>query len=67
MNLDEAIELLKVAVKPTGTNEEKHIDLGLVPNQDKAKYQKALAVSQLAIREGKITKDEFNKRVNLDG
>lgn len=65
MDLDAAIEILKNAVKYTGTIDQKHIDLTLVPIQERPKYEKALVVSQLSIKEGKISRDEFLRRVHL--
>jgi hypothetical protein len=66
MDLDQAIELLKKTVKENGTNENKHIDLGLVPTEERPKYEKALIVVKLAILEGKISQDEFYGRVHLN-
>jgi hypothetical protein len=66
MELNEAIALLKKTVKYPGTMDSKHFDLTLVPVEDKPKFEKALMVAQLAIKEGKITRDEFNRRVHLD-
>ena len=66
MDLDQAITLLKTAVKYTGTIDQKHIDLSIVPSDKRDLYEKAMAVSMLSIKEGKITRDEFNKRVQLD-
>jgi hypothetical protein len=66
MDLDQAIALLRKAVKENGTNDMKHIDLTLVPAQDLAIHEKALAVVKLAIMEGKIGQDEFMGRVNLN-
>jgi hypothetical protein len=66
MDLDWAIELIKKAVKYTGTIDQKHIDLTIVPAENRHLYEEALAVSQASIKEGKITRDEFNRRVNLD-
>lgn len=67
MELDQAIELLKRTVKNNGTNDQKHIDLGLVSAQEKPIYEKALIVAKLAIIEGKISQDEFMARVHLNG
>jgi hypothetical protein len=66
MDLEKAIELLKGVVKDTGTNAEKHIDLGLIPADHRELYQKAMVVSALSIKDGKITRDEFFRRVHLD-
>lgn len=66
MDLEQAIELLKTAVKNNGTNDERHIDLTLVPVGQKDLYEKALVVSKMAILDGKMTQDEFKKLVHLD-
>lgn len=65
MELDRAIELLNHTVKNNGTNDENHIDFTLVPAAKKSEYARALVVVQLAIQEGKISKDEFRQRVHL--
>ncbi|MBA2406125.1 MAG: hypothetical protein H0V66_15220 [Bdellovibrionales bacterium] len=66
MDLDQAIELLKNAVKHTGNIDQKHIDLTIVPSDQRGLYEKALAVSALSIKDGKITRDEFLRRVHID-
>lgn len=65
MELENAIELLKNAVKNTSTNDTNHIDLTLVPAEDRHKYEEAMKISGLAIKEGKITRDEFLRRVHI--
>lgn len=65
MEIDEAICLLKIAVKENGTNDSKHIDLGLVPAERREIYLKALKIIKFAIIQGKITQDEFAARVHL--
>ena len=67
MDLKEAINLLKVTVKHTGNIDQKHIDLTLIPAEKRDLYEKALAVSALSIKDGKITKDEFLRRVHIEG
>jgi len=67
MNLDKAIELLRNAVKYTGNIDQKHIDLTIVPADQRTMYEKAMAICQLSIKDGKISRDEFNRRVHLEG
>ena len=66
MDLDQAIELLKNAVKHTGNIDQKHIDLTVVPNEQRPLYEKAMAIGAMSIKDGKITRDDFLKRVHLD-
>lgn len=66
MELEKAIELLKDIVKENGTNDMRHLDIGLVPTEDRPKYEKALVVAKLAINEGKISQDELFSRIHLD-
>jgi hypothetical protein len=67
MNLDQAIDLVRNAVKYTGTIDQKHIDLTLVPAEKRSTYEKAMAVCQISIKDGKISRDEFLRRVHLEG
>jgi hypothetical protein len=67
VDINEAINLLKDTVKHTGNIDQKHIDLTLIPAEKRAIYETALAVSAISIKEGKITKDEFLRRVTIEG
>lgn len=66
MELDQALELLKNIVKENGTNDQKHLDLGLVSVDERPLYEKALRVAKLAVHKGKITQDEFCHRIQLN-
>lgn len=66
MELETAIELIKKAVKNSGNIDQNHIDLTLIPSKDLPTYQEALKVSQLAIKAGKITREEFLRQAHLD-
>ncbi|GEM_PF-2340883 len=65
MELDQALELLKDIVKENGTNDQKHMDMGLVSTDKRPLYEKALMVAKLAVHKGKITQDEFLQRIHL--
>lgn len=66
MDLEQAIALLKKAVKNNGTNGMNHIDLSLVAAEERATFEKALRIAKLAILEGKISQDEFSARIHLN-
>ncbi len=66
MDLEQAIVLLKKIVKENGTNDMKHLDVGLVSTEERPVYEKALIVAKLAIIEGKISQDELFGRIHLN-
>ena len=66
MEINQAIELLKKAVKYTGVIDQKHIDLSVVPTEDRPKYEEALKVAMSAIKDGSLKREDFNRRVRLD-
>ncbi len=65
MDLEQAIVLLKKIVKDNGTNDTRHLDVGLVPTEERPVYEKALRVAKLAVFEGKISQDELYARIHL--
>jgi hypothetical protein len=65
MELEQAISLLKTIVKNNGTNDSRHLDIGLVPNEERPTYEEALMVAKLAVLKGKITQDELFARIHL--
>jgi hypothetical protein len=66
MNVNEAINLVQNAVKHTGSIDQKHIDLTVIPVEQRGEYAKALACLQMAVKNGQLTKDELNHRLRLD-
>lgn len=66
MTPDEALQLVRRAVKNAGTIDQKHIDLSVIPASERPLYQKALAVLQLEIKKGAIPKDVLYSRLHLD-
>ncbi len=67
MNLDQAIELLKTAVKHTGNIDQNHIDLTILPTEKRSLCEMALAIGSMSIQSGKITRDEFLRRIQVLG
>ncbi len=67
MEIIEAISLLKKTVKNAGNVDQMHMDLTLVPAEEKHLYEEALRTVQTAIKGGVISRDEFNRRVHLNG
>lgn len=65
MDLEQAIVLLKKIVKENGTNDMRHLDVGLVPADERPMYEKALRVAKMAVFEGKISQDELLGKIHL--
>lgn len=64
--LAQAIELLKLAVKDSHLKNQKFIDLTVPMAQDRAKFQRALAVVETYKKAGKISEAELKKRLGID-
>ena len=65
MNYDEAIKLLKNAVKHSHLDDQKHIDLTLVDANLRDVYQNALVTVNRAVAEGKLTRDQLRHDLGL--
>jgi hypothetical protein len=66
MNLDEAISLLKNAVKYSVVKNQKHLDLTLVSAEERPKYQKALVIVNDEVQKGLLTDADLKARLNLE-
>lgn len=66
MTLDEAIKLLKRAVKYSEVKGQKHIDLSLVTAEERPVLQRALVFANLEVQKGTLTQDELKARLGLD-
>lgn len=64
-SFDEAINLLKNAVKYSTIENQKHIDLTLVNASERVKYQMALVVVQASVASGAKTQSEVNEQLGL--
>lgn len=65
MNLDDAIKLLKNAVKESHIDNQMHIDLSLVDASDRADYEKALMYCQASVAQGKLSDEDLKSRLGL--
>jgi ribosomal protein L16 Arg81 hydroxylase len=64
MTLDEALVLLRQAVKhSTSTDEFRHIDLSLVAAEKRDIMEQALRIAQKAMRDKVLSKEEFDRKV----
>lgn len=66
MDLDQAIELVRKAISENSVNNKVMIDFGLLPTEERPKYEKALAIAKLAVLDGKITQAELMSRLHLE-
>lgn len=66
MTLDEAITVLKNAVKWSEVKNQKHIDLTLIPAEERPLYQRALAVTTIEVEKGTLTQDALKTRLGLE-
>ena len=66
MTLDEAITILRRAVKWSEVKDQKHIDLTLVGAEERPLYQAALVVTTAEVEKGTLTQDELKARLGID-
>ncbi len=65
MNFEEAVKLLRNAVKYSHIQGQKHIDLTLVDAHDRPEYQKALAVCRAQVAQDLISQADLNTALGL--
>ena len=65
MTLEEAINLLRNAVKESHLDNQRHIDLTLVDASERATYEKALMVCQAAVAQEQLTDADLKTRLGL--
>jgi hypothetical protein len=65
MNFEDAITILKNAVKDSHLVDQKHIDLSVVDASERADYQKALMICQAHVAQGHISQEDLKTRLGL--
>jgi hypothetical protein len=66
MTLDEAITLLKKAVKWSEVKNQKHIDLSVCVASERPLLQYALVVANMEVTKGTLTEGELKVRLGLE-
>ena len=66
MNFEDAVKLLKNAVKFSHIDDQKHIDLTLVDASQRSTYQNALVIVNRMVAEGKMTREELRHMLGLN-
>lgn len=66
MTLDEAIVILRKAVKWSEVKNQKHIDLSLCVAEERPLYQRALVVANIEVEKGTLTQDDLKVRLGLE-
>ena len=66
LSFDEAVHLLKKAVKFSEVKNQKHIDLSLCIASERPLYQKALMIVNLEVEKGTLTLDQLKIKLGLD-
>ncbi|MAF78256.1 MAG: hypothetical protein CME60_08840 [Halobacteriovoraceae bacterium] len=65
MNFEQAVALLKNAVKYSHIEGQKHIDLTLVDASERPEYQKALALCRAQVAQNLISEEELRDKLGL--
>ncbi len=66
LTFDEAVLLLKKAVKFSEVKNQKHIDLSLCIASERPLSQKALMIVNLEVEKGTLTHDQLKVKLGLD-
>ena len=66
MTLDQAIVLLRKAVKWSEVKNQKHIDLSVCVASERPLLQKALVIANTEVEKGTLTQDELKVRLGLE-
>lgn len=65
MELNEAIALLKNAVKNSHLDDQKHIDLTVVDALERPQYERALMICRAHVAQGHLSEEDLKTRLGL--
>jgi hypothetical protein len=66
MTLDEAIVILRKAVKWSEVKNQKHIDLSICTADERPIFQKAMVIANVEVEKGTLTQDDLKVRLGLE-
>ena len=66
MTLDEAVTILRKAVKWSEVKGQKHIDLSICIAEERPLFQAALVVANTEVEKGTLTQDDLKTRLGLE-
>lgn len=62
---EDAVKLLKKAVKYSHLDNQKHVDFSLVNANHLDEYKKAMMIVREAVSDGELTEEDLKKRLGL--
>ena len=62
---EDAVKLLRKAVKHSHLDNQKHVDFSLVNADHLDDYKKAMMLVRAAVNDGELTEDDLKKRLGL--
>ena len=65
MNIEEALKIVKKAVKSSHIKNQPHVDLSLCTAQERPIAQEALMYLQAEVSKGNMTEDELKEKLGL--
>jgi hypothetical protein len=65
LTTDEAIKLLKQAVKLSNISNQNHVDFSLLTADKIDLFQNAMVVVNMAVENGEMTRDELNSKLGI--
>ncbi|EQC44157.1 hypothetical protein [Bacteriovorax sp. DB6_IX] len=64
-SFEEAVKLLRNAVKYSNIKNQKHLDLSLINAKERLEYHKALMVVQSSVKRGELSQADLNEKLGL--
>lgn len=66
MSFEEAVKLVKRAVKDSHLTNQKHIDLTVIPASETKRYNEAMMILREKVNTGEMTEDQLKTTLGLN-